>query len=113
MLGRPILALIALLICSAPALAELDVEKLEQAVVQARTCIRENVTAASEAEINSGEELFTFFQNRCLARYVAADQEAGIDKEFAESSFYLLVIQEVVPDSWRNHVKELEQYLNR
>jgi hypothetical protein len=113
MLGRRTLAVIALLICSVPALAELDVEKLEQAVLQARACIKENVTAASEAGINSGEELFAFFQNRCLAQYVAADQEAGMDKEFAESSFYLLVIQEVAPETWRNHVEELEQYLKK
>jgi hypothetical protein len=62
MLGRRTLAVIALLICSAPALAEVNVEKLEQAVLQARACIRENVTAASDGGINSGEQLLTFFQ---------------------------------------------------
>jgi hypothetical protein len=111
MLGRQTLAVVALLISSAPALAEVDVEKLEQAVQQARTCITENVSAASEAEINNGDELFSFFQNRCLAQYVAADQDAGLDKEFAEQSFYLLVIQVVAPETWRDHLKELEQYL--
>ena len=88
-------------------------EKLEQAVLQARACIRENVTAASDAGVNSGEQLLTFFQNRCLAPYAAGNQEAGTDKEFVESSFYLLVIQEVAPETWRNHVKELEQQLKK
>jgi hypothetical protein len=55
---------------------------------------------------------FSLF-SRIGAPYAAGNQEAGTDKEFVESSFYLLVIQEVAPETWRNHVKELEQQLKR
>ena len=68
---------------------------------EARACIRHNIPMLYESGVYGGDQAISFFKRRCFDQYSAASRQPGFG-ELAESSFAVLVTQEVSPETpWR------------
>jgi hypothetical protein len=86
---------------------ETSVKKLEPVVREVRACIRKNLPSVYQSGAYGSDQVTAFFKTLCFSPYLVAFQQVGFS-ELADSSFSLLVTQEVAPQEWQRLLENVK-----
>jgi hypothetical protein len=82
--------------------------RFDAVFMQARACIRRNVSSVYQSGAYGIDQTVAFFATKCLGAFSKDLRELGMDDAIAATGFKALVFQEIAPNEWQKTIDSLK-----